>query len=147
MVSTLPTGAPVTDTFVPLSLGYTRKVSNDVEKRWNDPQAFRAAVKYVLFVIALAVLAVVATSVWAYTNADLCRDAEFFVCQEPERTLFLVAPPAILLLGGLGAFYKTYRVWRAGGVWPIWQGAGWALFVLMLVYITGSVGVLSNPGG
>ncbi len=117
-------------------------MTNDVEKRWHDPKGVRAATKYVLAVIAAAAAVVVLALIWANANAEQCTDADFFVCSNPERLLFLMGPPTILLLGGLGAFVKTYRVWRNGGVWPIWQGAGWALFVLMLVYITGSAGVL-----
>jgi hypothetical protein len=41
--------------------------------------------------------------------------------------------PAILFVGGIGAFVKTYREWKAEGGWPAWQGAGWFLLVLMLV--------------
>ena len=44
--------------------------------------------------------------------------------------------PAILFLGGVGALVKTYRVWRDGGTWPIWQGAGWFLLTLMLVCLS-----------
>ncbi len=44
--------------------------------------------------------------------------------------------PAILFIGGLGAFVKTYLVWRRGGTWPIWQGAGWFLLTLMLVCLS-----------
>ena len=43
--------------------------------------------------------------------------------------------PLILLLGGLGAFVRTYQVCRARGRWWIWQGAGWFLLVLMLVVV------------
>lgn len=41
--------------------------------------------------------------------------------------------PAILFAGGVGAFVKTYKVWKAEGAWPAWQGAGWFLLTLMLV--------------
>jgi hypothetical protein len=41
--------------------------------------------------------------------------------------------PTILLAGGIGAFVKTYRVWKQQGAWPAWQGAGWLLLLLMLV--------------
>jgi hypothetical protein len=44
-----------------------------------------------------------------------------------------VLVPGILFSGGIGAFVQTYRVWRAGGVWPIWQAAGWILLLLFLV--------------
>lgn len=41
--------------------------------------------------------------------------------------------PAVLFAGAVGAFYKTYRVWREGGTWPIWHGAGWFLLALTLL--------------
>lgn len=119
-------------------------MTNDVEKRWHDPQGVRAATKYVVAVIGVAAVVVVGALVWANTNSEQCADAAFFVCRNPERLVFLLGPPTVLLLGGLGAFVHTYRVWRSGGVWPIWQGAGWALFVMMLVYLVGSAGVLSG---
>ena len=38
-----------------------------------------------------------------------------------------VSAPAVLFLGALGAFAKTYRDWQRNRTWPIWQGAGWFL--------------------
>lgn len=87
---------------------------NDVEKRWHDPQMFRAAVKYVLFVIALAAAAFAATVVWRSQIAG-------------------ILVPGILFAGGIGALVRTYQVWRAEGVWPIWQAAAWFLLLLFLV--------------
>ena len=86
---------------------------NDVEKRWHDPEQFRAAVTYVLTVIALAGLAFAATAAW-------------------RSLLAAILVPTILFVGGIGAFIRTYRVWRAEGVWPIWQAAGWFLLLLFL---------------
>ena len=88
--------------------------TNDVEKRWHDPAMVRAAVKYALVVIALAGVAFTATVVWRSLLAG-------------------VMVPGILFAGGVGAFVQTYRVWRAEGVWPIWQAAGWFLLLLFLV--------------
>lgn len=88
--------------------------TNDVEKRWNDPAMFRAAVKYVLTVIALAAVAFTVTVVWRSLIAG-------------------VLVPGILFAGGIGAFIRTYQVWKAEGVWPIWQGAGWILLLLFLI--------------
>jgi len=87
---------------------------NDVEKRWHDPAMVRAAVKYVLVVIAVAGAAFTVTVVWRSVLAG-------------------VLVPAILFSGGIGAFVQTYRVWRVEGVWPIWQAAGWFLLMLFLV--------------
>lgn len=88
--------------------------NNDVEKRWSDPEMFRSAARYVGAVIVLAAVAFVATVVTRSVIAG-------------------IMVPGILFAGGIGAFIRTYRVWRAEGVWPIWQGAGWILLLLFLV--------------
>jgi hypothetical protein len=41
-----------------------------------------------------------------------------------------------LFAGGIGAFVKTYRVWKEEGAWPAWQGASWFLLTLMLVCLS-----------
>ena len=89
-------------------------MTKDVEKRWQDPVVFRAAFRYALGVIVVAGLALAA---YAFTRAATAA----------------VLVPAALFVGGLGAFFRTYQVWRAEGTWPIWQGAGWFLFALSLV--------------
>ncbi|MDA0251693.1 MAG: hypothetical protein O3A42_12260 [Actinobacteria bacterium] len=89
---------------------------NDVEKRWRDPQMFRAAVTYVVIVIALTGVALAATAVW-------------------RSQVTAVMVPGVLFLGGVGAFIRTYRVWRAEGVWVIWQAAGWFLLMLFLFFL------------
>jgi hypothetical protein len=86
---------------------------NDVEKRWHDPAMVRAAVTYVVVVVALAGAAFAATAVW-------------------RSLLAAILVPAILFLGGVGGLVRTYRVWRAEGVWPIWQAASWFLLILFL---------------
>lgn len=92
---------------------------NDVEKRWHDPAAFRAAVRYVATVIAAAGIPFI-----------------LLLTIDRHSPLWALGTPAILLLGGLGAFIKTYLVWRASGTWPIWHGAGWILFTLMLMSLS-----------
>lgn len=87
---------------------------NDVEKRWHDPAAFRAAVTYVVSVVAVAAVAFAATVIWHSLIAG-------------------ILVPVSLFVGGVGAFIQTYRVWRAEGVWPIWQAAGWVLLGLFLL--------------
>ncbi len=89
---------------------------NDVEKRWRDPQTFRAAASYILIVIALAGTAFAATVAWRSLPAA-------------------IMVPGILFLGGVGALIQTYRVWRAEGVWVIWQAAGWFLLLLCLFFL------------
>lgn len=94
-------------------------MTDDVEKRWNDRTAYRAAVLYDLAVIAAAFG-------WLI----------IYLVTDPDSSVWAIGVPTILLLGGLGAFIQTYRVWKRGGGWPVWQGAGWFLFVLMLLTLS-----------
>jgi len=88
--------------------------NNDVEKRWRDPAGLRAAAVYVGSVIAVAAVAFTVTVV--------------------SRSLIAgIMVPAVLFVGGIGAFVRTYQVWRIEGVWVIWQGAGWVLLMLFLL--------------
>jgi uncharacterized membrane protein YkgB len=95
---------------------------NDVEKRWRDPAAVRAAAKYVGIVIILAIMALAATAVWRSLLAG-------------------VLVPGILFAGGIGAFVRTIQVWRADGVWVIWQAAGWILLALAVFFLGVPFGV------
>lgn len=87
---------------------------NDVEKRWRDPAMARAALKYVALVVALAAAAFAVSAVWRSVVAG-------------------ALVPGILFAGGIGAFARTYQVWKAEGVWPIWQAAGWLLLLLFFI--------------
>lgn len=91
-------------------------MTHDVEKRFDRPAAFRAAAKYVGIIV---VLAGVAFAIYALTAR--------------ESVVAASVVPVILFGGGIGAFVKTYREWKAEGAWPAWQGAGWFLLTLMLV--------------
>ncbi|MDT5069960.1 MAG: hypothetical protein QOK02_6115 [Mycobacterium sp.] len=104
-------------------------MTNDVEKRWRDPGTLRAAMIYVAVVVALA--------------AAACAGVLLFGRGTPS---WAWAPPLILFAGGVGAFGKTYQVWRARGTWPIWHGAGWFLLTLMLVSLALPGAVISNGG-
>jgi hypothetical protein len=89
-------------------------MNNDVEKRWHDPAGLRAAAVYVGSVIAVAAIAFIVTVVYRSLIAG-------------------IMVPAILFVGGIGAFVRAYQVWRGQGVWVIWQGAGWILLLLFLL--------------
>ncbi len=94
----------------------------DAEKNWHDPVVFREAAAFVVSVIALAAVAFVATVAWRSLLAG-------------------ILVPVTLVVGGLVAFVRAYRLWRAGGVWPIWQGAGWILIMLFLLSLQVPVAV------
>ena len=57
-------------------------------------------------------------------------------CGAPQLTVLALGGPVILLLGGVWAFVRTYRVWRDRGTWWAWQGTGWLLMVLTFVTLT-----------
>jgi hypothetical protein len=94
-------------------------MTHDVEKRFDRPATFRAAATYVGVIVAVAG---VAFAIYAFTAR--------------ESVVAASTVPAILFGGGIGAFVKTYREWKAQGAWPAWQGAGWFLLTLMLVCLS-----------
>jgi hypothetical protein len=97
---------------------------DDVSKSWRDPVALRAAIAYA------AVVVVVAAAILGW-----------FAATAKDEFALAAAVPAVLFIGAVGAFVQTYRVWRARGTWPIWQGAGW--FLLALALLTLSVPAMS----
>ena len=104
-------------------------MTHDVEKRFDRPGTFHEAAKYVGAVVVVAGLVFAA---WAFTARESVVAASLV--------------PAILLAGGIGAFVKTYRVWKDEGAWPAWQGAGWFLLTLMLVCLAiPCAAIYANP--
>jgi NADH:ubiquinone oxidoreductase subunit H len=94
-------------------------MTHDVEKRFDRPGTFHEAAVYVGSVVAAAgVMFAVYATTWR------------------ENVIIASTVPAILFIGGVGAFVKTYRVWKEEGAWPAWQGAGWFLLTLMLVCLS-----------
>lgn len=94
-------------------------MSNDrdfVEKRFNRPGEYRAAVTYALVVV---VLAAIAFAVYAFGDRSSVFSASLV--------------PVFLFAGGVGALLRTYRQWKAGNGWTAWQGAAWFLLLLMLL--------------
>ncbi|NNH70713.1 hypothetical protein HLB23_12695 [Nocardia uniformis] len=108
---------------------------NDVEKRWSDPRTFRHAAWYVVAVLVTTVVAVALTMTWAGRRSE-CSDADTALCDTMARTVVGLGPGGVLLLGGIGAFVMTFLQWRRRRNWVIWQGAGWFLFTLMVVFLS-----------
>jgi len=90
-------------------------MTNDVEKRWRDPPALRAAIGYVAVIVILAAGALTA-----------------FVITHPVAAIWSFGPSAVLFGRRLGCFRQDLRDWRAFRTWPIWHGAGWFLLTLAL---------------
>ena len=94
-----------------------------------------AAARFAGVVVAVAALVLVLGLVWVNGCKSGTGEEALAHCGGIQRNVLGIGSPLILLLGGLGAFVRTYQVWRARGRWWIWQGAGWFLLVLMLVVL------------
>lgn len=104
--------------------------------RERSKRTFAAAARFTGLVLVLAVLVLGLGLVWVSGCQSGAGSDALAHCSHLQRNVVAIGSPLILLLGGIGAFVCTYRVWRAGGRWWIWQGAGWFLLVLMLVELT-----------
>jgi hypothetical protein len=102
---------------------------------------FAVAVRFAGLVVAVAMVVLVLGLLWVNGCKSGTGDEALAQCGVVQRNVLGIGSPLILLLGGLAAFVRTYQVWRAGGRWWIWQGAGWFLLVLMLVVLTMTVPV------
>ncbi|GAB0107011.1 hypothetical protein JMUB6875_60020 [Nocardia sp. JMUB6875] len=108
---------------------------NDVEKRWNDPSMLRHATTYVLAVLGATAVAAVIVLIWAAAR-PACLNEGSSLCDATSRVVVGLVPGGILLAGGIGALVIAFRAWRAERAWPIWQGVGWFLFTIMVVYLS-----------
>lgn len=90
----------------------------------------RAAVTFagVTALVGLAFVAVAA--IWA---GSCDPAAQTMACGRPYRSVLAVGGPLILAAGGVRAFLRTLRLWRDGGSWWGWPGAGWFLMTLMVL--------------
>lgn len=105
-----------------------------VNPQWSDPPSFRRAAIYVVAVLAVAAVVAGVAVGWAASRPD-CADADRIACDTASMLAVGLLPGVVLLLGGIGAFVVTVRHWRGGQPWPVWQGAGWFLLVVMVVYL------------
>ncbi|WP_232717591.1 hypothetical protein [Gordonia metallireducens] len=88
----------------------------DVEKRWQDTGSYRSAALYVAAVVGVGAIA-----------------CAIFLAVDRTNMVLGSLVPGVFVLGGIGALVIAYRTYRRGGTWPMWQGAAWFLFALMLV--------------
>ena len=102
-----------------------------------------AAIRFAVLTAAAAVGFLVIAALWVSTCPGTSVDTA--ACGPPERTLLAFGGPMILLAGGLWAFLRTYRVWKAGGIWWGWQGAGWFLLTLMVLMVSMGVAPIAGP--
>lgn len=120
------------------------RASDDVrhgEARVRDG-VFEAA-RFSIVVAVVAAVFLVAAATWVGTCGGSTFDS--VACGAPQRTLLALGAPLILFAGGLRAFVRTYRVWRQGGIWWPWQGAGWFLMAAMLLALVEGVPSIAVP--
>ena len=94
------------------------------ESRHGDPEV-RGEVRRVVRFSAAVAGAAVAFLVFATLWVSTCGGS--------------LGAPAILTAGAIWDFVRTYQVWRQGGTWWPWQGAGLVLLVSMLAMLTTSL--------
>ncbi|SPM28581.1 hypothetical protein [Mycobacterium terramassiliense] len=102
-----------------------------------------AAIRFAVLAAAAGVGFVVLAALWVSTCPGTGVDT--VACGAPQRTMLAFGGPLILFAGGLWAFVRTYRVWKAQGTWWGWHGAGWFLFTLMVVALGLGVSPITGP--
>jgi hypothetical protein len=105
--------------------------SNSAEAR----RTFAAAARFTAFTVVLALVVLGLALLWAHGCKSGSGTDALARCGPLRRNFLAVGSPVVLLLGGGWAFVRTIRVWRAGGRWWVWQGAGWFLLALMVVVL------------
>ncbi|OBH16170.1 hypothetical protein [Mycolicibacter sinensis] len=109
----------------------------------QEDEEVRSAIRFAGVVTAAAVAFVLLAAWWA---GSCDPAAETVACGRPYRAVLAAGAPVILAGGGVRAFLRTYRVWRARGTWWGWQGAGWFLMSLMLLVLFISAVPISGMG-
>jgi hypothetical protein len=103
----------------------------------------RAAIRFAVIAALAGVGFVVMAAAWVSTCGGMSVDTA--ACGPPQRTLLALGGPVILLVAGLWAFLRTYRVWRDEGTWWGWHGAGWFLLTLMVLTLSMSLPPIAGP--
>lgn len=107
----------------------------------QEDEEVRSAIRFAGVITAVGVAFVLLAAWWTSS----CEPAaETVACGRPYRALLAAGAPVIFAAGGVRAFLRTYRVWRARGTWWGWQGAGWFLLSLMLLVLIMSAGPISG---
>ncbi len=109
----------------------------------QEDREVHAAVRFAVLVAAAAVGFVVMAALWVSTCPGMGVDT--VACGAPQRTLLAFGGPLISFAGGLWAFLRTYRVWKARGTWWGWHGAGWFLLTLTVLMVSLGVGPIAGP--
>ncbi len=116
---------------------------SDGDRLGQEDREVHAAIRFAVLVAVAAVGFVVMAALWVSTCPGMGVDT--VACGAPQRTLLAFGGPLISLAGGLWAFLRTYRVWKARGTWWGWHGAGWFLLTLMVLMVSLGVAPIAGP--
>ena len=98
----------------------------------HEDNEVHAAVRFAVLAAIAGMAFLVVAALWASTFRGAMA-IDTVACGAPQLTILAFGAPLILLAAGCRAFLRTYRIWRSNGTWWAWQGAGWFLFMLMLL--------------
>lgn len=112
----------------------------------REGETTRAAIRWAAWWSVAGVAFLVVAALWV-SSCGAGADQDTVACGRVELTMLGLGAPMILLIGGIVAFVRTYRVWRAGGTWWGWQGAGWFLFTVMMLTLMMGLPALAGPLG
>ncbi|OBK97873.1 hypothetical protein A5645_05100 [Mycobacterium asiaticum] len=101
----------------------------------RDQRTVANAARFAGAVVVVALLVLFLTVMWASGCKSGSGDQALEQCGALRRNALAFGSPLILLLGGLAAFVRAYRVWLVRGRWWVWQGIGWFLLALMLAVL------------
>jgi hypothetical protein len=109
----------------------------------EEDSEVRSAIRFTVLAAGAAVGFIVLAAMWVSTCGGASVDTA--ACGPPQRTMLAFGGPLILLVSGLWAFVRTYRVWRNEGTWWGWHGAGWFLLTLMVLTFSMAVPAIVGP--
>jgi hypothetical protein len=113
----------------------TQQHSSTGDRLGREDNEVHAAVRFAVLAGVAGAAFLIVAALWDST----CKgpmSIDTVACGAPQLTILAFGAPLILLVAGIWAFVRTYRVWRDHGVWWAWQGAGWFLMILMFVTLT-----------
>lgn len=112
----------------------------------QEDEEVRSAARFAGLTTVVGLAFVLLAAWWASTCDAAAETVETAACGRAYRSVLAAGSPAIFAAGGVRAFLRTYRVWRARGTWWGWQGAGWFLMSLMLLVLLMSAVPISGMG-
>ena len=113
----------------------TQQHSSAGDRLGQADNEVRHAVRFAVLAALAGVGFLIVAALWDSTCTG-AMSVDTAACGAPQLTVLALGGPVILLLGGVWAFVRTYRVWRDRGTWWAWQGTGWLLMVLMFITLT-----------